>query len=203
MNSNQPSPAELSKASLIIRFAAIGAVLAGIVGLFAYAGGWLTPHTLSPTSMIDTFEQVNGPHSGFRRNHAKGVCVGGFFESNGRGSRCRKPAIFHPVRVPVIGRFALAGGQPFITDAPNTVRSMAILFKLPNGEEWRTGMNNIPVFPVKTAEGFRDQLVGFGPGPGDRQARPGQNEGLPGRPSGDRQGHAVDRQTSDLVRIRE
>jgi hypothetical protein len=28
--------------------AAIGAVLAGIAGLFAYAGGWLTPGTLTP-----------------------------------------------------------------------------------------------------------------------------------------------------------
>jgi catalase len=35
---------------------------------------------------------------------------------------------------------------------------MAILFKLPNGEEWRTGMNNIPVFAVNTAQGFYDQL---------------------------------------------
>jgi catalase len=36
---------------------------------------------------------------------------------------------------------------------------MAILFKLPNGEEWRTGMNNIPVFAVNTAQGFHDQLL--------------------------------------------
>ena len=48
---------------------------------------------------------------------------------------------FMPVvgRVPVIGRFALAGGQPYQADAPHTVRSMALLFKLPSGEEWRTG----------------------------------------------------------------
>ena len=163
--SNQPSLAELSKTSLIIRFAAIGVVLAGIVGLFAYAGGWLTPHTLSPASMINTFEQVNGLHPGFRRNHAKGVCISGYFESNGRGVALSKAAIFHPGRVPVIGRFALAGGQPFVTDAPKTVRSMAILFKLPNGEEWRTGMNNIPVFPVKTAQGFHDQLLASAPDP--------------------------------------
>ena len=147
--SNRPPLAELPKASLVIRFAAIGAVLAGIVGLFAYAGGWLTPHTLSPASMINTFEQVNGLHSGFRRNHAKGVCFSGYFESNGRGVALSKAAIFPPGRVPVIGRFALAGGQPYVADAPNTVRSMAILFRLPNGEEWRTGMNNIPVFPSR------------------------------------------------------
>ena len=75
--SNQTSLPTLSKTSLILRFGAIGAVLAGIVGLFAYAGGWLTPHALTPESMIDTFEKVNGSHPGFRRNHAKGVCISG------------------------------------------------------------------------------------------------------------------------------
>ena len=104
--SNQTPLAELPKASLIIRFAAIGAVLAGIVGLFAYAGDWLTPYTLTPASMINTFEKVNGLHPGFRRNHAKGVCISGYFESNGRGVALSKASVFLPGRVPIIGRFS-------------------------------------------------------------------------------------------------
>jgi catalase len=142
----------------IIRLTAIILVLAGLAVAFVYAGGWLTPHTLSPALMINTFEQVNGPHPGFRRNHAKGVCVTGSFESNGHGVALSRASVFLPGRVPIIGRFALAGGQPYASDAPQTVRSMAILFKLPNGEEWRTGMNNIPVFAVNSAQGFYDQL---------------------------------------------
>jgi catalase len=59
--------------------------------------------------MINTFEQVNGEHAGFRRNHAKGVCASGYFESHGRGTTLSKTVVFHSVRVPVIGRFALAG----------------------------------------------------------------------------------------------
>jgi catalase len=168
MNSRQSDRApvaELPKTSLIIRFAVIGAVLAGIVGLFAYAGGWLTPYALSPASMINTFEQVNGLHSGFRRNHAKGICFSGYFDSSGGGVALSKAAIFPPGRVAVIGRLALAGGQPYAGDVPQTVRSMAILFKLPDGEEWRTGMNNIPVFPVKTARAFYDQLLASAPDP--------------------------------------
>src|SRR5260370_29509405 len=156
---SQTPTAQLGRAGLIIRLTAIGVVLAGIAGLFVYAGGWLTPRTLSPALMINTFEQVNGPHPGFRRNHAKGVCVTGYFESNGHGLTLSKAFVFLPGRVPIIGRFALAGGQPYVSDAPQTVRSMAILFKLPNGEEWRTGMNNIPVFAVNTAQGFYDQLL--------------------------------------------
>ena len=156
---SDPAMHQLSWPALTLRLGIIGAVLAMAVGMFAWAGGWLTPSALSPDSMIDTFEKVNGPHPGFRRNHAKGVCFSGYFESNGRGVDLSRAVVFRPGRVPVIGRFALAGGQPFIADAPQIVRSMAILFELPNGEEWRTGMNNIPVFPVNTAEAFHDQLI--------------------------------------------
>jgi catalase len=157
--SNQTPLLELPKTSLVLRFVAIGAVLAGIVGLFAYAGGWLTPHRLTPVSMVNRFEQVNGPHPGFRRNHAKGVCVVGYFESNGRGAVLSKASVFLPGRVPIIGRFSLAGGQPYVADEAHTVRGLAILFKLSNGEEWRTAMISIPVFTVNTPQGFYDQLL--------------------------------------------
>ena len=65
----------------------------------------------------------------------------------------------------MVGRFALAGGMPFQPDAPNTVRSMALRLVPPGGEEWRTGMNNIPVFPVNSARGFYEQLLAFSPDP--------------------------------------
>src|SRR5580698_8339344 len=127
--SSETPPAPLRGAGLALRFVLVGAVMAGIVGLFLYAGGWFTPHALSPATMINTFEQVNGAHSGFRRNHAKGVCVSGYFEGNGRGIVLSKALVFLPGRVPVIGRFALAGGEPYQADAPHTVRSLALLFK--------------------------------------------------------------------------
>lgn len=158
-----PSPAQ--GAGLILRVMVIGVVLAGVAGLFLYAGGWFTSRRLSPETMINTFEQINGSHPGFRRNHAKGICVSGYFESNGRGEDLSKAVVFRSGRVPVIGRFALAGGQPYVADAVNTVRSMALLFKLPDGEEWRTGMNNIPVFVVNSAQGFYEQMLAMAPDP--------------------------------------
>ena len=72
----------------------------------------------------------------------------------------------------MVGRFALAGGVPFQPDAPNTVRSMALRFLPPGGEEWRTGMNNIPVFPVNSARGFYEQLVAFSPDPATGKPEP-------------------------------
>ena len=161
---NETGP-KLSGVDLIFRLAAIGAVLGGIVGLFLYAGGWFAPHGLSPAVMIDRFEQVNGVQEGFRRNHAKGVGVTGYFESNGSGAAFSKASVFLPGRVPVVGRFALAGGQPYAADDVHTIRSLAVLFELPDGEEWRSGMINIPIFPVNTPQGFYDLLLASAPDP--------------------------------------
>jgi catalase len=147
------------------RLATIGALFVLIPGLFLYAGGWLSPRRLTPASLVNTFERVDGVHFGFRRNHAKGICVSGYFESNGAGQAISKSFVFQAGRVPIVGRFAFAGGQPFTADAPQTVRSLAILFKLPDGEEWRTAMVNIPVFLVNTAPAFNEFLVVSSPDP--------------------------------------
>ncbi len=138
----------------------------GVAGAFAYVGGWLTPHALTGQRIIDTFEKINGAQPGFRRNHAKGVGFSGFFQSNGRGAALSKAAVFEPgAKLPVIGRFALGGGQPYIADAASAVRSMALSFALPGGEEWRTGMNAMPVFPVNTAQAFHELLLASLPDP--------------------------------------
>src|SRR5215470_12522956 len=139
-------------AATLGRLALVGLIVAGVGVAFAYTGGWLTPRALTPERFIDTFEQVIGPQPGFRRNHAKGVCASGFFESNGGGARLSRAIVFRPGRVPVVGRFALAGGNPYQADAVQTVRSLALRYSLPNGEEWRSGMNSIPVFVVRTPE---------------------------------------------------
>jgi catalase len=141
------------------RFLLVAAIVLGVGGAFLYLGGWLSPHKLTPSRFVDTFQQVNGPHPGFRRNHAKGVGVSGTFESNGQGARLSKAVVFRPSRVPVVGRFSLAGGMPYQTDALRTVRGLGLQFLLPDGEEWRTAMVDIPIFAVNTPEAFREQLV--------------------------------------------
>jgi catalase len=156
---------QLSQAALTARAALLGGIVVAVASAFAYAGGWFTPRALTGARLIDTFEAVNGVHPGFRRNHAKGVGFSGFFQSNGRGVSLSKALVFEPGRVPVIGRFSLGGGQPYAADAASAVRSMALQFKLANGEEWRTGMNDMPVFPVSSAEAFRELLVASSPTP--------------------------------------
>ena len=104
-------------------------------------------------------------YPGFRRNHAKGVCIAGYFESNGQGVRLSKAAVFTHGRVPVIGRLSLAGGQPYVADGPAAVRAMGLSFRPPDGEEWRTAMIDIPIFVVKDPEGFYEQLLASQPDP--------------------------------------
>jgi catalase len=155
----------LTPAATFARFALIGVVLMCVAGAFAYTGAWLAPHRLTQTDMMTAFQRVDGNHPGFRRNHAKGICVSGTFASSGLAVPISRAAVFRPGRVPVIGRFALAGGLPYQTDKPDTVRSMALRFLPPSGQEWRTGMNNIPVFAVNSAQGFYDQLLASTPDP--------------------------------------
>jgi catalase len=169
--SNVPgAPAEaprqrLGEVSTLARLALIGVALAAVIGTFAYFGGWFTPNDLTPARFTDVFEYVDGVHPGFRRNHAKGVGVSGFFESNGNGVRLSQAVVFRPGRVPVIGRFSLGGGQPYVADRPDAVRGLGLQFSLPDGELWRTAMINLPVFPVRMPEAFYELLIASKPDP--------------------------------------
>ena len=144
------------------RWAVIALAVAGLAAAFAYVGGWLTPQRLSSRLIVNQL-QAGGVHPGFRRNHAKGVCVAGSFESTGAPAAYSKAGVFAPGRTPVVGRFALPGGNPYAPDSSVPIRSFALRFNLPNGEQWRTGMNSMPVFPVATAQACYDQLLATQP----------------------------------------
>src|SRR6195256_1111643 len=125
--SSEFNPAQAGRPRLgitgtLARFTLIGVALAAVAGTFAFLGGWFTPNDLTPARFVDGFEQVNGAHPGFRRNHARGVAVSGFFESNGKGVQLSEALAFRPGRLPVLGRFSLGGGQPYAADKPDAVR---------------------------------------------------------------------------------
>jgi len=162
----------LTIGSRLGRLAGIGVVILGVAAAFLNLGGWFAPHALTPARFVDGFERVSGIHSGFRRNHAKGVCVSGFFESNGQGMRLSKAVVFRPARMSVIGRFSFGGGNPYVADAPDLVRGLGLLFWLPDGEEWRTAMINLPVFPVNTPQAFFDNLLAGEPDPQTHRPNP-------------------------------
>src|SRR5580658_3486875 len=107
----------LTRGALALRLGVIAALVGSLAVLFVYAGGWLSPHELTPARFADGFEQVSGKHPGFRRNHSKGVGVTGYFESNGRGAEFSTAKVFQQGRVPILGRFSLGGGVPNVADS--------------------------------------------------------------------------------------
>ncbi|KAF1032205.1 MAG: Catalase-related peroxidase [Pseudomonas sp.] len=157
------SPAPLSTASLIARLAGIGVVVAVVAGAFAYVNGTLDPQRLRPKTLVNALEADNGIHPGFRRNHAKGVCVAGYFESSAEARAYSTAQVFSEARTPVIGRLALPSGNPYAPDSSVPIRSFALKFSQANGQQWRTGMNSMPVFPVGTPEAFFQLLKAGAP----------------------------------------
>ncbi|GBD56030.1 catalase family peroxidase [Gluconobacter wancherniae] len=149
----------------ILRWLGVVALPAVLMLSFLWAGGWLTPSRLTQAAMLDALQKGGGMQSGFRRNHAKGICVTGWFDGNGNASILSTATVLQKARVPVIGRFALAGGLPYQADAPGKVRSMALRLSPSDGQEWRMGINDIPVFPVGTPQEFHDLQLAARPDP--------------------------------------
>jgi catalase len=158
------TPPRLGPAAVAGRVALIGAVLLAAGGGFAYLRGWLSPSAVTAERIVDEFERAGGRHPGYRRNHAKGVGVSGYFESSGQGVRLSGAAVFRPGRVPVFGRFSLSGGSPHAADTPAAVRGLGLRFSPLGGGEWRTAMINLPVFPVRTPEAFFELMQAADPG---------------------------------------
>ncbi|MFD4836360.1 catalase family peroxidase [Achromobacter sp. NPDC058515] len=148
-----------------LRLGAIGVIVFSSAAAFAYVGGWLDPQRLTPARVVDALEANSGVHAGFRRNHAKGVCVVGHFESSGAARTLSTAAVFASGNTPVVGRLALPGGNPYASDSSVPIRSFALQFTSPNGEQWRTGMNSMPVFPLGTPQAFYDQQLAARPDP--------------------------------------
>ena len=81
MNERPFSLAELVRhpgkhAGEIGRLCAIGVVVLAVGGAFVYVAGFAAPARLTPQHIVNKFETYTGVHPGFRRNHAKGVCIG-------------------------------------------------------------------------------------------------------------------------------
>ncbi|QCI12737.1 catalase family peroxidase [Pseudomonas putida] len=155
-----------------LRLGAIGATVLALGGAFAYAAGWVGRPELTPQRIIDTFEAQAGHHPGYRKNHAKGLCVSGYFEASGQAATLSTARAFSQARVPVIGRFAIGGANPFAPDTSVPVRSLALELSTDDGQVWRTGMNNPPVLAVSTPQGFYDQVLASAPDPATRKPDP-------------------------------
>ncbi|MBW8369094.1 MAG: catalase family peroxidase [Arenimonas sp.] len=156
--------APLTPRAKVLRLGAIAAGLGFAAFALAFTAGWLPSRALSPSVIVNT-QESGGIHAGFRRAHAKGLCVAGTFTSNGGLAGLSSAGVFGVGSVPVIGRLSTAGANPTAPDASSPVRSLALQFALPGGQQWRTAMNTPPVLPVGTPEKFHRQLQALAPDP--------------------------------------
>ncbi len=163
---NRGTPPHSSSGRTLAALAAIAAIIAGVVLVFAWVGGWLAPERLTPQKMTDAIQTANGKiYPGYRRAHAKGVCISGYFEGNGQGEPLSKAGVFRPVRSPMLGRMSIGGGSPHGQDGSARVRSMALQLLDENGHEWRMAMNSFPFFAVASVRAFYEQTVASAPDP--------------------------------------
>ena len=63
---------------------------------------------------------------------------------------------------PVLGRFNLGVPDPNTADAMARVRGIGIQITPPDGAEWRSGMIDLPFFPVSTTQAFYQLLIASG-----------------------------------------
>ena len=148
-----------SSAAVVGSLALIAAVVAFSAAAFAYTAGLFSPGRLTPQKLVDGFDLRSPPPLGHRRNHSKGVCLTGIFDSNGTGSELSKAQVFTKGQYPVIGRFNLATADPNADDAKVRVRGLGLMISTPDGQEWRMAMIDAPFFPVATPEAFHQLQI--------------------------------------------
>ncbi|TAN05236.1 MAG: catalase family peroxidase [Rhodanobacteraceae bacterium] len=123
--------------------------LAAAVVLASGVAGAAAPTLAAQT--VNQFQKNGGVFPGYRRNHAQGVCISGYFQSSGAAARYSVAEVFQPgERTPVVGRFSIPGTNPYAWDDVTPIRGMALDFLQADGREWRTAMNAVPAFPVAT-----------------------------------------------------
>ncbi|MFD4461229.1 catalase family peroxidase [Nocardia sp. NPDC058480] len=142
------------------------------IGGFLFTESLIGPERLTARRVVDRLQNIHGTHSGFRRNHAKGVAVEGYFESNGNGAQLCAASVFRTGRYSVRGRFSLSGGNPHIAEDPGVVRGLGLQFRLPAGEQWRMAMINLPVFLDPTPQDFHDRGLAFAKDPATGKPNP-------------------------------
>lgn len=137
----------------------IAVLVGGVAALFAYTAGWLSPARITPNKVVDALSPPGGPSLGHRRNHAKGICFTGVFESNGAGAELSRAQVFARGDYPALGRLNLGSPDANAADASVRVRGMGLEISPPGGEVWRTAMINAPIFAVSTPQAFYQLLL--------------------------------------------
>lgn len=160
------SPSPPSPARRWLSLLAIAALVAALAAAFVWAAGWWPTDRLTAQRFTDDIQAANGQvYPGFRRAHAKGICVSGWFEGSAEGEALSMARVFAQERTPLLGRMSIGGGSPYGLDPQARVRSMALQLIADDGQEWRMAMNSFPFFGAATVAEFDEQTRAGTPDP--------------------------------------
>lgn len=150
--------------TLFIRKILLAMIVGAMAIILMYFAGIFSGQTLTAQKFVN-LQEGSPPHAGFRRAHAKGVCISGYFDSNGKLAKYSTATIFKKGITAFSGRFSIAGNNPTAPDLQAPVRSLAFTLSPETSEEWRVAMNTPPVMAVATPDAFYSQLKAFSPDP--------------------------------------
>jgi len=106
----------------------------------------------------NALEGAFGRHTGYRRNHTKGVGATGRFVGTPEAARLSRSAVFSGAPIEVIARFSVAGGDPNAEDAERSTRGLGLEFRLPGGALHHMTMLHTPMFFGAMPKTFLDKF---------------------------------------------
>jgi catalase len=110
--------------------------------------------------VIQAFDDLTGPHPGFRPAHAKGILISGEFKPSAGARQLSRAQHLQRPSTPVTVRFSDFAGIPSIPDnhPDASPRGMAIRFHLAEHVHTDIVAHSVDGFPARTAEEFVEFL---------------------------------------------
>ena len=154
--------------------ASLSTAIASTLAAFMFAHPAVAAEPASDKPVVEQIVDVmtklaQGPHKGYRANHAKGIVATGTFTPSPAAASLSKAAHLQQTETPVTVRFSNATGVPDIPDTnPNAnPRGIAIRFALPDGSYTDIVSISVNAFPAATPEdflGLLSAIAATGPG---------------------------------------
>lgn len=156
--------------SLVIRKILLACIMILFTIIILYFLDVFNKTTITAQHFVN-LQEGGTPNPGFRRAHAKGICIAGTFESNGSLDRYSIAKVFNEGSTPFSGRFSIGGNNPIAPDLKSPVRSIAFTILSEKNQEWRVAMNTPPVMAVATPEAFFEQLQALSSDPAIKSSK--------------------------------
>ena len=135
---------------------ALGGVICG--GLLATLGAHAA-ESVTPSEVINSFEETFNVHPEQGTSHATSICARGEFLGTAAASALSRSSLFAPRPVPVIAKYSVTGTD----QGSRTAREMALEFHLPDGSVQDMVMLDTPKIGAADPIAFREMIAAAKP----------------------------------------